>query len=315
MIIIICGKSASGKDTLMNKLVESGEFEPIISTTSRPMREGEMNGREYFFVTKEGFQKKYEAGDFVEYRKYDTLVAGKPDTWYYGNEKVNLDNPKDYVVILDLDGAKAFQKYYGKENTFTVFLMSDDTKRTKRAMKRGSFDKTEWDRRLKDDQIKFSAENVKKICDRIIDNNNSTFTKEDLVNSFMREYAGLNHIIPIETVVSGKSALVGYLNKNNIEASRNVKTVNFSLKGKDLCKKGINLLTENRYFADSDNSRHVKNMALVIPAPASEKKITAIDVSFTDSKIGGAYIEDMEFCFGKSVNKGYLVRLAKKIAM
>ena len=55
MLLIICGKSGSGKDALLKRLVQHYGFCPIISTTSRPPRFGEMNGVEYNFVSKEKF--------------------------------------------------------------------------------------------------------------------------------------------------------------------------------------------------------------------------------------------------------------------
>ena len=176
MITILCGKSASGKDTTLNKMLELSntnnpsflKVEPLISTTSRPMRDGETNGKEYHFVSREEFEKRLADGKFIEHRTYNTLVNNVPDTWYYGMEKQEIDKDKNYIVILDLEGAEAFQRAYGKDNTFTIFIDVCDAVRTQRAMMRGSFDETEWNRRLADDDIKFSEENVNKICDEKI---------------------------------------------------------------------------------------------------------------------------------------------------
>ena len=186
MITILCGKSASGKDTLLTELKNNEGFGTIISTTSRPIRGGELNGREYNFVTKEEFLKEIEENKFLEYRTYDTLVNGQPDTWYYGCPKKTLDdlNPdKDYVIILDMGGTKDFVDYLGKENCFVCYIDAPDSVREERARSRGSFDKTEWDRRAKDDEIKFSDEivdslanagisndvgNVKDLCDKFL---------------------------------------------------------------------------------------------------------------------------------------------------
>ena len=189
MITILCGKSASGKDTLLNELVKSGEFESLISTTSRPMRDGETDGKEYHFVSREEFEKRLAEGKFIEHRSYNTLVGGNPDTWYYGMEKRDLDPNKNYLVILDLEGAKAFQQVYGKDNTLAVFVEAPDAIRTDRAMSRGSFDESEWKRRLADDNIKFSEENVFKVCDTNVLNYGSDLGKlvRDFKNTFERE--------------------------------------------------------------------------------------------------------------------------------
>ncbi len=176
MITILCGKSASGKDTLLAELKKE-DFGTIISTTSRPMREGEQNGREYNFTTKEQFLADIEAGKFLEYRTYDTLVGGQPDTWYYGCPKKTLDEldpDKDYVIILDMEGTRDFVNYYGKENCFVCYVYVDEDLRKERAMSRGSFDETEWDRRAKDDEIKFSDAIVDNLANVRIPNNSGT---------------------------------------------------------------------------------------------------------------------------------------------
>ena len=179
MITVLCGKSASGKDTLFKELIERG-FEPIISTTSRPMREGETEGKEYNFVTREEFEKRLAEGRFLEHRSYDTLVNGNPDTWYYGMEKREYDRGKDYLVILDLEGAKAFKEAY-KDDVFVVGIEAPDTRRKEWAESRGSFDETEWNRRFEDDRVKFSPENMTEMCDTVIQNTTSV---ENLMYQF-----------------------------------------------------------------------------------------------------------------------------------
>lgn len=186
MITILCGKSASGKDTLLNELKNSREFNTIISTTSRPIRDGEKNGREYNFVTKEQFLSDIEKDAFLEYRTYNTLVKGVPDTWYYGCPKKTLDDldpDKDYVIILDMKGTRDFIDYYGKDNCFVCYVEVSDEVRKERAMSRGSFDETEWDRRAKDDEIKFSDEIVDSLANARI--SNDVGSVKDLCDKFL----------------------------------------------------------------------------------------------------------------------------------
>lgn len=183
MITILCGKSGSGKDTLLGMLKDFG-FKPLISTTSRPMRDGECEGREYYFVSKSMFLERLENGKMLEYRKYNTLVGGVEDTWYYGLERRELDDKGVYVVILDLQGAEACQKAYPGQ-TFTVYVETNDKKRREWAEKRGSFDKTEWDRRFEDDERVFSDTEVARVCDAQIKNNGN---KLDLLTKFVNVY-------------------------------------------------------------------------------------------------------------------------------
>lgn len=173
MITILCGKSASGKDTLLNELTSGKwDFERIVSTTSRPMREGEEEGKDYFYVSRDEFEQRLENGNFVEHRAYNTLVDNIPDTWYYGVEKQELDPEKDYVVVLDLEGAKNFCEAYKNKgfDILTCYIDVPDEVRTERAKNRGSYNESEWNRRLADDNIKFSPENVEAVCDCVLHN-------------------------------------------------------------------------------------------------------------------------------------------------
>ena len=210
MIIVLLGKSGAGKDAIQNQLVEDG-FERIVTCTTRPMREGEVEGKDYFFLSRNEFENKLLENDIIEYRTYKTLVDNNPDIWYYGTPKQELDNEKDYVIILDKEGAENFIDYYGSNDCFTVYVDLDDDTRTKRAMARGSFNMSEWQRRLADDNDKFKDMSV--FADYTIVNNrtvreatsdieiafyNSTrikrfgiedimFEKESVLNSFSLE--------------------------------------------------------------------------------------------------------------------------------
>jgi guanylate kinase len=170
MLIILTGKSGSGKDSVLNELVNEYDAERIVTATTRPMREGETDGIDYHFKTNEEFEKLIESGEVFEHRAYNTLVEGKPDTWYYGSLKQELDPDKDYVTVVDMQGANDYINAYGKENCFVVNITVDDKVREERAMERGSFDKTEWDRRVADDNVKFSDETMRGIVNFSIDN-------------------------------------------------------------------------------------------------------------------------------------------------
>ena len=172
MYLILCGKSGSGKDTILKRLVKRG-FTPIVSLTSRPIRDGETNGVEYNFVSRELFESLIRDKKLIEYRTYETLVGGEPDTWYYGLEKTDVDLSKDYVVILDINGAKSFMDYYGRENCYCSYVMVSDAVRTERAMMRGSFDETEWRRRMKADEEDFSPAKIKGVVDGYAFNSDS----------------------------------------------------------------------------------------------------------------------------------------------
>ena len=155
MITIFFGKSASGKDTFLKKKVSEG-FKPIVSYTTRPMRDGEVDGVDYHFVDKATFDEYVSKGIIFESRSYNTLFDGKQETQYYGSPFVDASKD-DYVVVLDINVIKPYLQYYGAKDITLIYVMvSDDELRKQRAMSRGGFDETEWNRRLIDDNIKFS---------------------------------------------------------------------------------------------------------------------------------------------------------------
>lgn len=97
-ILILSGPSGAGKSTVINAAADRiGEFYFSISSTSRAPREGEQDGREYHFVTKEVFERGIEAGEFLEY----AVVHGN----YYGTslKPVHQALEEGKLVIFDID--------------------------------------------------------------------------------------------------------------------------------------------------------------------------------------------------------------------
>lgn len=163
-VIILTGKSCSGKDCVRREL-EKLKFNNIVSYTSREMRINETDGVDYYFVNKEEFETLINNDEMLEYRTYKTLYKNKPDTWYYGLRKQELDDTKDYVVILDLKGVDNFIKYYGKKNCFVVYMCCTLDERRNRAERRGSFDNSEWERRVKSDEKDFNKDDVNRLTE------------------------------------------------------------------------------------------------------------------------------------------------------
>lgn len=165
-LIILCGRSGSGKDTIMRSLVSKG-FKPAISYTTRPMRPNEKNHVDYHFIKKNTFLKLISNDGLIEYRKYNT-VEGE---WYYGLGKSEIDLfDSNYVTIKDLNGVKELVNYFGKENCIVFYISASKFVRTMRAMRRGGFNQEEWDRRIKADNYDFRDSEVNKYCDVKIEN-------------------------------------------------------------------------------------------------------------------------------------------------
>ena len=108
-LLILVGCSASGKDTVMNRLIKEFDVKPVISYTTRPIRDCEQEGREYHFITEEEFERMKDNDEFVETRVYNT-VSGN---WYYGLPKngIDLEDDNNYITILDFDGLLELEKW------------------------------------------------------------------------------------------------------------------------------------------------------------------------------------------------------------
>ena len=168
MKIILTGSSSSGKDFARDYLINKYKLNPITSHTSRPIRVGETEGKEYYFISYSKFLEMDYMNEFVEMRSYSTLVDNKSEVWNYGTTYVELlkDN---FVGIKCLVGAKAIKKAYPE--AVVIHIHTDNAIREARARLRGSFDEVEWKRRLITDSKDFPQNEVTKVCDYFITNN------------------------------------------------------------------------------------------------------------------------------------------------
>ena len=167
-IIILVGQSACGKSAIYKQLVKKG-YKGLITNTTRPMREGEVDGKDYNFLSKDQFDNLIAEGQMVEYRRYNTVFG----TWCYGSsaEQVDLDK-HDYVIVLTLDVADAWINHFGAKNCIVFYIDAPKSVREARAKERGSFNQDEWNRRVITDKQDFAIEKVVKICNFKVANYN-----------------------------------------------------------------------------------------------------------------------------------------------
>lgn len=126
-ILVLSGPSGAGKSSLIKKIEDKiGAFYFSISTTTRPMREGEIEGVHYHFVDKEEFQKDIEEEHFLEY----ALVHGN----YYGTSikpvKEALKEGRIVIFDIDVQGHDAVQNRLG-DITTSVFITTPSLKELK----------------------------------------------------------------------------------------------------------------------------------------------------------------------------------------
>jgi guanylate kinase len=109
--IIIVGKGASGKNVLMERFEKRG-FRHLVSHTTRPMRDCEVDGKEYHFVSNEEFEKMINEGKFVEYQKFGGF--------YYGTSTKEWDLSD--VVIMAPQGIQNLRNLGIRENCFVIYI-------------------------------------------------------------------------------------------------------------------------------------------------------------------------------------------------
>ena len=104
-LVIISGPSGSGKSTVVKSLLASSRLPLVlsVSATTRAPRAGEVDGRDYFFLSREEFEKRRQAGDFLEYKE----VFGRGDWYGTLKEQVRsgLDRGKWLILEIDVQGA------------------------------------------------------------------------------------------------------------------------------------------------------------------------------------------------------------------
>lgn len=122
LLIVLSGPSGVGKGTICKELIEyfSGWFS--VSVTTREKRDGETEGKDYFFVTKEEFEQKIKDNDFLEYATYNNN--------YYGTlkSKINekLDNNIDVFAEIEVKGARNIKNIY--KDSVLIYILPPSLK-------------------------------------------------------------------------------------------------------------------------------------------------------------------------------------------
>lgn len=169
-ILVICGKTASGKNLVRDILVEKYNYNPIITYTSRPPRKGEKQDVTYHFISTDEFIEKINNGFFAEWKDYAT----NDGLWYYGTALEDCINATDNdVIILTPDGVRDLKK--NGVNAIVIYLYSNLNTIKHRLKFRGD-DLKEVERRIKSDLEDFK--NFESKADKIVYNNDGTDIEE-----------------------------------------------------------------------------------------------------------------------------------------
>ncbi|MCI9296934.1 MAG: hypothetical protein HFI10_05770 [Lachnospiraceae bacterium] len=129
-MLLLCGKSCTGKSTIIEELRKLG-IKEVVSYSTRPPRPGEVDGIAYHFITKEEFFEKEKQGFFAETTSYN-VASG--ETWHYGSAMEDLTDDK--VIIVNPHGLKQIRKMK-QLNPIAFHIIASKTTIMDRAKKRG----------------------------------------------------------------------------------------------------------------------------------------------------------------------------------
>ncbi len=202
VVLVLSGPSGAGKSSLINKIADDiGDYYFSISTTTRPIREGEEDGVHYHFVTKEEFDKDIEDNYFLEY----ALVHGN----YYGTsiKPVREALSKGKLVIFDIDvqGNTAINNRLG-DITTSIFITPPSLSELKKRLVNRSTDSQE----VIETRIKMAKREIQRISeyDFIIVNDDLDMAANvlkqvaitarikiptDKVNEFVQQWEDIDH--------------------------------------------------------------------------------------------------------------------------
>lgn len=168
--LVLIGMSCSGKDTVLQKCIElsksSEEYynlEKVVSYTTRPMREGEVHGQDYWFVTDEELEKMDLEGKLFTVNNYNTKFG----IWSYGlaidsftyneNYKIHITNAEEFEELKECEELKVISVYLDVADEILINRATNDKRRNNE----------EYKRRFYDDYLKYikARENVDYIVD------------------------------------------------------------------------------------------------------------------------------------------------------
>ncbi len=183
MLIVISGPSGSGKGTIIKEVMKKiPDLIYSVSYTTRPKREGEIEGKDYFFISKDEFEKLINEDFFIEWAKvYD---------YYYGTGKEfvlnNLNDNKDVILEIEIQGAKKIREIYDKKNVIFIFIAPPDFKELEKRIMNRKRGETEEEIKKRMNFAKKEIEESKNY-DYIIINDNINKAVKKIVNIINKE--------------------------------------------------------------------------------------------------------------------------------
>lgn len=188
LLFVISAPSGTGKTTVSEKILkEIDGLIPSISHTTRPPRSGEIHGKDYYFVSKEEFEKKIDTNEFMEWNEYQNN--------YYGSSFENIEKAKklgkDILFVIEVNGAQNIKKKH--DNGVYIFILppSIDILR-ERLIQRGAESKE-----VIEDRIKIAKKEMQRFneYDYIIVNHKINETAQQVSSIISAERCRKNNFI------------------------------------------------------------------------------------------------------------------------
>lgn len=142
--IIVSGPSGVGKGTICDRLIKELDAWYSVSMTTRNMRDGEVDGIDYYFISKEEFKKRIDEGKLLEYNIYNDNYYGTP------KDKVleKLDEGVDVILEIDVNGARNIKNIF--HDALLIYVAPPSIQELKeRLISRGTEDMEAINNRLK----------------------------------------------------------------------------------------------------------------------------------------------------------------------
>ena len=181
LLVIVSGFSGAGKGTIVKGLLEKYDnYSVSVSATTRAPRAGEVDGRDYFFISREEFEQRIKEGDFLEYNEYSGNYYGTPKKYVLSQ----LEKGTNLILEIDVHGGFNVKKVYPEVKMVFVTTADRDVL-LKRLQGRGTETEEQIEKRLQiaEKEKEFMKEYdyilVNDKLDEAIDELNAYITKED----------------------------------------------------------------------------------------------------------------------------------------
>lgn len=190
-IFCVMGKSASGKDTIYNKILQDDSLmlSRIIPYTTRPIRDGETQDKDYHFCNEEDVKRLSAQGRIIELREYNTVYG----VWKYftvNDDDIDL-RCKSYLTVGTLESYTKIRDYFGSDKVLPIYVEVEDGDRLIRAIHREKGQQVpkyeEMCRRFLADASDFSEEKLREagITRRFINDDRDTVLAE--ISAYIRQ--------------------------------------------------------------------------------------------------------------------------------